>query len=132
MPATSGCGLTVNNLGDRKICDSGDGGDGLVLCQVEGTHGEIPGVVVCHCESHVQAGHLVDLAWILQCQVVLQRGLELDACSLHVTQPFVLQLISGWLKMSMQYTNNGCCVQTSLCCSVVIIAHVHAATDFCR
>lgn len=43
----------VNKLGDCEVHDSGDGGDSLVLCQVEGAHGKVSGAVVHHSESRV-------------------------------------------------------------------------------
>ena len=58
--------LTVNNLGDCKVHDSSDGSDGLVLCQIEGAHGKVAGVIIRHSERHVQTGHVVNLAWTLQ------------------------------------------------------------------
>ena len=79
MHAASGGALTVDNLGDSEVHDSGDGSDGLVLCQVEGAHGKVPGVVVGYREGHVYAGHLVDLAWIWQCQVVLHTSAKADS-----------------------------------------------------
>lgn len=67
LPAARSSWLTVDNLGDCKVHGGGDGSDGLVLCQVEGTHGKVSRVVVRHSEGHVQAGHLVDLTRILKC-----------------------------------------------------------------
>lgn len=65
-------GLTVNNLSYPKIHDSSYSGDGLVLSEVEGAHCKVSGAVVGSSEGHVQAGHLVDLTRIGQCQIVLQ------------------------------------------------------------
>ena len=64
--------LTINNLGHSKVCNGGDGGDGLVLRQVEGPHHEAACIDVGVVEGAVQAGHGVDVAGSLQAQVVLQ------------------------------------------------------------
>ena len=45
--------LTIHDLGYSKVHEGGDSCDGLILCQVEGAHGEVSSAVIGCGEGHV-------------------------------------------------------------------------------